>query len=516
MIHACLTGVIHFGGLMSNITIKNMSFAYDGSDAIFNHVDLNLDSSWKLGLIGRNGRGKTTLLRILQNQLDYQGTIETSVPFKYFPATIADEQVSVQTILNELVPIENQWMVDRELSLLGLDLEDILDRIFATLSGGERTKVLLAISFMDNEHFILLDEPTNHLDTHTRNQITTYLQAKRGFIVVSHDRAFLNAVIDHVVAIEQTQLRLYQGNFDVYEHEKALRDQSEYAENMRLKRDINRLTETAREKAQWSNSREQSKSGSRTEFNSKNRGDKGFEGARAARTMKRSKTLLNRKNDEVNQKEQLLKDIETAEPLTMTLLHSPHKVLLAVSDLSIGYTERPLIEPVSFELAAGEVIALTGDNGTGKSALIRALLGQHDLIKTGDYHWASQLIISQVQQDTSGLTGTLASFSEAHHLVHEELLGMLFKLGVPRPVFTQNLEQMSEGQKKRVELAKSLLTPAHVFIWDEPLNYLDVFNQEQIEQLISQVRPAMLIIEHDQTFLKAINATPVTLQPFEG
>ncbi|MCW0953864.1 ATP-binding cassette domain-containing protein [Weissella ceti] len=499
---------------MSNIIIKNMSFAYDGGDAIFNQVNLNLDSSWKLGLIGRNGRGKTTLLKILQNKLDYQGTIETSVPLKYFPANISDDTVSVQTILNQLVPIEYQWMVDRELSLLGLDLADILDRMFATLSGGERTKVLLAISFIDDEHFILLDEPTNHLDINTRSQITSYLNAKSGFIVISHDRSFLNAVIDHVVAIEQTQLRLYQGNFDVYEHEKALRDQSEQAENTRLKRDINRLTETAREKAQWSNSREQSKSGSRTEFNSKNRGDKGFEGARAARTMKRSKSLLKRKNDEVSQKEKLLKDIEVSEPLTMAPLQSPHSVLLSVSELSIGYTDRPLINPVSFELSTGKVLALTGDNGTGKSALIRALLEQQDLIVSGSYHWASQLIISQVQQDTSGLSGTLADFSETHHLVLEELLGTLFKLGIPRQVFTQQLEQMSEGQKKRVELAKSLLTPAHVFIWDEPLNYLDVFNQEQIEELITQVQPAMLIIEHDQTFLNTIHAQQVALEAF--
>lgn len=489
-----------------------MTFAYDGGDAIFNQVNLNLDSSWKLGLTGRNGRGKTTLLNILQNKLAYTGEIDITVPFNYFPATIPNGNLRNEDILNDLVPIENQWIFDRELSLLGVDLNDILDRSFSSLSGGERTKFLMALSFIDDQAFNLLDEPTNHLDAQTRQQLIKYLQQKDGFIVISHDRQFLNAIIDHVVAIEQTQLRLYHGNFDVYEHEKGLRDQEELAEHTKLKRDISRLTETAREKAQWSDSREQSKLGKRTEFNSKNRGDKGFEGARAARTMKRSKQLVDRKNSEVIQKEGLLKDLEVTEALTMQPLQSPHKTLLALEQFSVGY-DHALFEPLTFDIQAGDIIALNANNGTGKSALIKALLTDDTLVKSGTYHWASQIKVSHVRQETDHLQGTLQEFSELHHIAYEELLNMLYKLGVPRKTFTQRIEHMSAGQKKRVELAKSLLTPAHIFIWDEPLNYLDVFNQEQIEDLILEMKPTMLLIEHDQTFLENIGATKIALKP---
>lgn len=489
-----------------------MSFSYDGGDAIFNQVNLNLDSSWKLGLIGRNGRGKTTLLNILQNKLSYTGTIDTNVSFKYFPTMIQDKTANSGDILTNLVPIENQWKFDRELSLLGVDLNEISNRSFDTLSGGEKTKFLTALSFIDDDDFILLDEPTNHLDAQTRHQLIQYLRQKTGFIVISHDRQFLNAIIDHVVAIEQSQLRLYHGNFELYEHEKELRDQEELAEHTKLKRDINRLSETAREKAKWSDSREQSKLGKRTEFNSKNRGDKGFEGARAARTMKRSKQLVDRKNAEITKKEGLLQDLETSDKLDIQALQSAHRTLLTLNEFSIGY-DAPLFAPLTLSLKQGEILAITGSNGTGKSALIKALLDNEALITSGTYHWASQLKVSQVRQETDQLQGDLQAFSELHHVNHEALLNMLYKLGVPRKTFIQPIEQMSSGQKKRVELAKSLLTPAHVFIWDEPLNYLDVFNQKQIEALILSVKPTMLIIEHDQVFLKNIGAKQIELQP---
>lgn len=511
----CTAGVIHFGGAMSNITIKDMSFAYDGNDYIFNKVNLNLDSSWKLGLIGRNGRGKTTLLNILQNKLSYSGQIESSITFKYFPQSIEDTNRDINSILSSTVPISDQWQVERELSYLGIDLNSIAHRPFATLSGGEQTKFLLALAFIDSREFILLDEPTNHLDSQTRQHVMQYLKRKTGFILVSHDRTLLNTVIDHVIAIEQTQLRLYHGNFEIYEQEKAARDQSELMENKRLKQDIQRLTETAREKAQWGQSREDSKLGKRTEFNSKNRGDKGFEGARAARTTKKSKSLINRKNIDITRKEALLHDVESLDTLTMKTLKSPHQNILSVDKLSVGHTNKLLFEPVTFNLKQSEIVALSGPNGVGKSSIIQALQDTTTLHRIGHITIASQIKISYVNQDTSHLTGTLREFSLVHQVSYDELLGMLYKLGIPRQVFTENIEDMSEGQRKRVELAKSLITPAHLFVWDEPLNYLDVFNQEQIQELILNAKPTLLLIEHDQSFLEAIHAKIITLHATE-
>lgn len=161
-----------------------------------------MDTNWKLGLIGRNGRGKTTLLRLLQKQLDYQGEILHQVDFVYFPQTVAEEQQLTYYVLQEVTSFE-QWELERELTLLNVDPE-VLWRPFSSLSGGEKTKVLLGLLFIEENAFPLIDEPTNHLDLAGRQQVAEYLKKKKhGFILVSHDRAFVDEVVDHILAIEK-------------------------------------------------------------------------------------------------------------------------------------------------------------------------------------------------------------------------------------------------------------------------------------------------------------------------
>lgn len=272
---------------MSNIEFKDLTFGY-GDNLIFNHAQINIDDRWKLGLVGRNGRGKSTLLNLLQGKLTTDSTILTDKNFVYFPQLLTEEELidennfknqnvhddpSVESlsvkitdrksqltyyVLNELAEFE-QWKLERELSLLKVDLE-ILWRPFESLSGGEQTKCLLAILFLDEANFPLIDEPTNHLDMESRKIVAAYLKKKSGFIVVSHDRHFLDQVCDHILAIERQQIILYQGNFSTYEQEKQLRDDFELAEDEKLRKDISRLKKTAREKEDWSRKLEATKS----------------------------------------------------------------------------------------------------------------------------------------------------------------------------------------------------------------------------------------------------------------
>lgn len=272
---------------MSNIEFKDLTFGY-GDNLIFNHAQINIDDRWKLGLVGRNGRGKSTLLNLLQGKLTTDSTILTDKNFVYFPQLLTEEELidennfknqnvhddpSVESlsvkitdrksqltyyVLNELAEFE-QWKLERELSLLKVDLE-ILWRPFESLSGGEQTKCLLAILFLDEANFPLIDEPTNHLDMESRKIVAAYLKKKSGFIVVSHDRHFLDQVCDHILAIERQQIILYQGNFSTYEQEKQLRDDFELAEDEKLRKDISRLKKTAREKEDWSRNLEATKS----------------------------------------------------------------------------------------------------------------------------------------------------------------------------------------------------------------------------------------------------------------
>lgn len=241
-VYACQrVGSLLCGDFMSNIRISNLSFHYENSSQnVFNNLNLNLDSSWRLGLVGRNGRGKTTFLNLLLGKLVGLGEIKNKLNFSYFPLQINNPANITLFELQDQIDFE-QWELERELNLMKVD-PNILWQPFNTLSGGEKTKVLLALSFTDQNSFPLIDEPTNHLDESSRKQIAEYLSKHdKGYIVVSHDRQFLNQVTDHILAIENTEIHLYQGNYAIYENTKRNRDEFNQAKNEKLAKEVQRL-----------------------------------------------------------------------------------------------------------------------------------------------------------------------------------------------------------------------------------------------------------------------------------
>ncbi len=496
---------------MGTIKINGLTFGFDTQvKLLFDHADLTIDTNWKLGLIGRNGRGKTTLLQLLQTKYPYQGTITHNLDFVYFPQKVRDKAQLTHDVLQDLSDFE-VWKLERELNLLQVD-PGILWRPFASLSGGEQTKVLLAVLFVDENRFPLIDEPTNHLDQVGRKQVADYLQAKKqGFILVSHDRNFVDEVVDHILSIEKSQLVLYQGNFSVYEDQKRRRDDYEQEQNVKLKREIGRLKQTAEAKAEWSRSRERDKYGNPHVKGSGAIGDTGAIGARAARVMKRSKNLVNQMEQQAAEKEKLLHDIEYIDPLTMNFQPTHHKQLLKVENLQLSYDESPLFRPLSFEIAQGDRVVIQGANGAGKSSLIHFLLGQFQGKAVGEILRPQNIATSYVRQNYEDSHGTLPEFAAENQLELEEFLNNLHKLGLERQVFQTRIEDMSMGQRKRVEVAKSLAIPCELYIWDEPLNYLDIFNQEQLEEVIQLVQPTMLVVEHDTRFLEMIGTKMIQL-----
>ena len=193
---------------MSVIKISNLTFAYEGSlDNIFENVSFQIDTDWKLGFTGRNGRGKTTFLKLLQKEYPYEGKIYSSSEFEYFPYRLFDTDNYVIDVIRETAFSAADWQIRKELSLLGLD-EDILYRQFFTLSEGEQTKAMLAALFLKENAFLLIDEPTNHLDIQGRKQLSQYLNTKKGFILVSHDRTFMDGCIDHILSINKTNIEI--------------------------------------------------------------------------------------------------------------------------------------------------------------------------------------------------------------------------------------------------------------------------------------------------------------------
>ncbi|MGN1409461.1 MAG: ATP-binding cassette domain-containing protein, partial [Eubacteriales bacterium] len=221
---------------MSQIKITNLTFSYDGSYTdIFENTSLNLDTSWRLGFTGRNGRGKTTFLKLLMGEYEYSGTISSPVEFTYFPPEITNPDSFTNEVISELRPDAAEWRLLREMNLLEVD-GDVLWRPFSTLSEGEKTKVLLAAMFSGENNFLLIDEPTNHLDLHGRELVAEYLRSKSGFILVSHDRRFLDICVDHILSINKTNIEVMPGNFTDWLREKDRRDREELAENDKLKK----------------------------------------------------------------------------------------------------------------------------------------------------------------------------------------------------------------------------------------------------------------------------------------
>ncbi|QBO36209.1 ABC-F type ribosomal protection protein [Periweissella cryptocerci] len=490
---------------MGTIQIQNLSFRYDNQlTPLFDHVDLQFDASWHLGLIGRNGRGKTTLLNILRGKLEYHGHIVTDLNFQYYPQPIDDMTQNTWNVIRSITSLEeyDQWKILVEFSKLELP-EDILERPFTTLSPGQQAKVLLASLFIDEGNFQLIDEPTNHLDIQGREVVAQYLQQKSGFIVISHDRVFLDRVIDHVLSIDRAKISLYKGNYSTWHREKYARDDFERLENEKLKDEISRLSKTAREKSVWSGFRESMKNSAK---------DSGFVSHKAAKMMKRSKVIEARSNKAITEKEKLLKNLDEVTELTMNYEPlAPKQILVSVDDVQVKRNGVVINQPVSFTIKTGERVALNGMNGAGKTTLLHALFHDRTVTASGKLELQPQLKISYLAQDLSDLHGTLDDYAATQAVGYDELVNVLRKLGFERDIFESNIENMSMGQIRKIALAASLLKPANLYIWDEPLNYLDVLTREQLEDLIIEYKPTMLFIEHDQAFVEHVATQQVNL-----
>ena len=485
---------------MSQIKISHLTFAYDGSyDNIFTDISLNLDTDWKLGFCGRNGRGKTTFLKLLMGQYEYSGSIKASVRFEYFPYAVADPTQNTLDILESIAPDTPMWKIQRELSLLCMT-GDALYRPFETLSNGEMTKSLLAGLFLRENAFLLIDEPTNHLDMAGRETVARYLHGKSAYILVSHDRAFLDECIDHVMSINKANIEIQSGNFSTWWSNKRMQDEYEIAENERLKKDISRLEDAARRTAAWSEKVEKSKN---QPLKSGLSADKGYIGHKAAKMMKRSISAEKRRQDAVQEKSTLLRNIETAESLKLHPLQYHASRLLSARNLSIAYGGNVVFRNMSFALEQGERLALVGGNGCGKSSLLKLICGEH-IPYNGTVTLGSRLIISYVPQDASFLAGDLDKYAAESSIDLTLFKTILRKLDFSRIQFEKDIKDYSAGQKKKVLLARSLCQQAHLYIWDEPLNYIDVLSRMQIEGLILEYQPTMLFVEHDRAFCENI------------
>lgn len=524
---------------MAQINVTNLTFYYEGSfDNVFENVTFSIDTNWKLGFVGRNGKGKTTFLNLLLGKLEYTGSIGTSTVFDYFPYQITEKQYGqcAAEFIEELKLNCELWRVLCELDRLSVDAE-VLYRPFHTLSHGERTKVMLAVLFSGENDFLLIDEPTNHLDQESREIVKDYLAQKKGFILVSHDRDLLDACIDHVLVLNRQSIEVQSGNFSSWWENKMRKDAFSQAENEKHKREINKLKTASDRTRQWADKSERAKIGfDPVKEHDRSISTRSYIGSKTKKMQSRVKQIEERIEREIEETEGLLQDIENPADLKLFPMTHHKKVLIMAREYGLQYEDQsaPMFTNLNFELCQGERVFFCGKNGCGKSSLIKQILGisaaqnqKYDknegriqgnvnsiltsMLETGTLQTAAGLTISYINQDTSFLKGSIKHFCKERGVDESLFCSLLRQLDMERVQFIKNMEDFSEGQKKKVLIAASLLTPAHIYIWDEPLNYIDVFSRMQIEKLLLEYKPTMLLVEHDVCFREKIATQIVDL-----
>lgn len=518
---------------MSKITINKMSYHYeDFYNPVYENINLIIKTDWKLGLIGRNGRGKTTLLKLLSGKLEpTEGNITLPMEVEYFPYAIEcgytktidiikenigklksmeeamdeiisandearfDEYSTLQEQYLELDGYEIESKILKEMDEMQLDAS-LLDREFETLSGGEKTRIMLLTLFLRKKTFILLDEPTNHLDERGKASVVNYLKKKKGFIVVSHDRSFLDEVIDHVISINKSDITIEKGNYTSWKHNKDKKEEYEFRTRERLEEEIAQLERSAKSNRTWADI------GNMQKYQYAGNGR-----ANGVETyMRQAKRSEARVQDNINMKKQLLQNYEEVKPLGMHQKDDLEaECFVQIKELNFKYadSQKQILKGFNYEINKGDRIWVKGKNGAGKSTLLKLLSGE--LTSEAIIH-TEGLQIARVGQEPTWKKGYIKDgFKEiVNSPVYTRFLELCDYFELPESFLERPLETFSSGELKKVNIARTLAEDNHMILFDEPLNYMDTYFSEQLEQAILKYKPTMLFVEHDDYFGKRI------------
>lgn len=531
---------------MSSIVFNHVDFQYDEPfKQVFSDFNLVMDTTWRTGLVGPNGEGKSTLLNLLaKNLVTGAGSIDLSERTRYFPAK-ADGNLCTREVIRDAIAPFSQWQLDmdallaagtfesiaafselqekfqrhggyhvdasieREFTSLNLDI-GLLSRPYGELSGGERTRALLVGLFVVEGVYPLIDEPTNHLDLEGRYQVATYLASKSGFLLVSHDREFLDQSVDHIVSIDSFGSELVRGNYSSWRQHRDGVELYEQKTRENLNREVKQLKRAAVERRSGADAREAGKYRSQYGADAPASLDRGFIGHKAAKQMKRALSAERRIDGHLAEKESLTRYRQKERKLLIETNDQQHRDLIVVNDISHGFDGKKVLNHLSFNLAPRQRIAVTGPNGSGKSTLLR-LLSRELSPDQGVIATPGPSILSFSYQEPVWCSGLLADHLRDEDLDAGKFRQVLGSFGVKGNVFEQRLESFSQGQLKKIDLARSMVMPADVLIWDEPMNYIDVFSREQIETAILDSKPTMIFVEHDSRFVERVATDVIRL-----
>lgn len=518
---------------MSYLRGTEICFAYEGQvEVLFDDLNFEIDHGYKVGLIGKNGCGKTTLLKILLgNLLPLKGDLHRreNLRIGYLPQEVRfPETITVSEYLWQAEPrlahlknrIETmtdyndpqnltcfaefeerggyQFEVRFEKVLAEFQFnENMLSRSISTLSGGEKTKIALCQTILREPNLLLLDEPTNHLDMETLIWLEQYLdQTSLPFLVISHDRAFLDHCVNRVWELEFQELREYRGNYSFYKQEKMEEFQLKMHQYENQQRKIKQLKKTLGQRKGWALTHQ---------------GQTGTEGRAPAyesitnfsrKAMKRAKNVEKRLEMMLEKEEAKKPFIEKERKVMMPDTNLKTRFVLRVENLSKSFTTKMVFENISFAVENGARLAITGRNGSGKSTLLKIICGQLNA-DAGQFSWTPQVTLGYYAQELENL-----DFSQT--IIDEVLQGrqdkeqqtfartILGTLNIVRDQVYQRIDSLSLGERCKVSLTKIILSGANVLVLDEPTNHLEISAREAIEDALLNFTGTIIFVSHDR------------------
>ncbi len=502
---------------------SNITKTFDGRDIIKN-CSFHIEENEKCAIVGSNGVGKSTLLNIITGSIpsdEGSVTFKAGCDFGYLSQSDAvdtsntikeellltkkellDEEKEIRDLeakmkglsgdelesvmkrysaLNAHFEMHNGYAINSEITgiLKGLGFDtDEFDALISTLSGGQKTRVALAKLLLSRPDIIMLDEPTNHLDLASVEFLEGFLRSYKGAVlIVSHDRYFLDRIVTKVVELEGGKCSVFSGNYTAYaEKKKQARDiaikayLNNRAEIKHQEEVINKLKQFNREKS-------------------------------IKRAESREKLL--------EKTERIEKPAEMSSGMSLKITPSiiSGKDVLSVNELSMSFPGSPLFEDISFEIHRGERVALIGNNGTGKTTMLK-ILTRHLMPLSGSFRLGTNVKIGYYDQEQQLLTPGNTLFDEISDAypdmdntrIRNTLAAFLF---CGEDVFKQT-DVLSGGERGRLSLAKLMLSNANFLILDEPTNHLDIASKEILENALNEYEGTVFFVSHDRYFINSV------------
>ena len=512
---------------MTICSVNNVTKSF-GGNTIFENISLEIKNGERVGLVGRNGSGKTTIFGLLtgRESLD-AGAIHmkkgtrighvAQIPKFDEAMTVYDvlssafkvekelekemhaleknmaeeqEQSSLQKLMERYGVIQEKFAFlggyEIEANIMkvanGLQVTDLFSRVFTELSGGEQTKVSLAYMLLQKPDLLLLDEPTNHLDLFAVEWLEQFLKEYTGTVmVISHDRYFLDEVVTKIFDLEDGEIHVYHTNYSQFVEEKEEKLLQEFQAYQEQQKKIKKMKEAIKRLREWAN-----------QANPPNEGLH-----KRARNMERALERIEKLKRPILERKQMGLQFEGQE--------RSGKDVVVMKEVSKGFAGRPLFEQANLHVRFQERAAIVGRNGTGKTTLLKLLLEEINP-DVGEIRIGSSVKIGYLSQHTYGnvKSNVLEAFREYVAVTEGEARHILAKFLFYGPAVFKKVTQLSGGEKMRLRLAQLMYQDINFLILDEPTNHLDIESREVLEEALEQYNGTILAVSHDRYFLNKL------------